>query len=844
MKSLKLTYRLCLNNYQMVAGSFCSYLRNYISTKDLLLIGFIILFACNDWISDFSRRILSFAIILFISIGISTASIITVIQSGTGDYTTIQEAYDNANSGDTILVYPGVYYENVDISNTYKDITLGSLFLTTQNEEFIHSTIIDGNHTGSCLAIRNTLDSEINVVGFTLEHGSGYNNGSGGGIYIKYANPTIKYCLIQYNTATSGAGISMMFSTTTLAGNTIRYNHSYSGAGGINCIYEAIPIFDQNNLNNIYLNYATFASDIATNNYSPPLEIYVDTFSVYNPDYQFIMSIDEMGHPIDDISINILNNKIDLVNSDLFVNPTIGSDSNDGLSFEAPLKTISHALLLIASDSLSSNTIYLSNGTYSPNTNNEKFAFGAKSYVSIQGESMDSTILSADTLSALLTCYPYLKNFSLKNVTLENGYGHSPTAGIYFNLTENVKFNNVILRNCHYSSYPGIRLGNCKSSYFSNFTLTNISGGTAFNVSNNEGGINYLSMINCEVSNCRPDSDPETGRGGGIQIGVPYFSDGSIKGAIINLRLSNNQLYNDEIWGISGAWSGLGVGNNTEVTLINATINGNVTENDDFGAAIVVGGASKLDIYNSIFYGDSIYELGLGTSVASPATTTANVCYSNLEGGESFVNNWYNQYTLNWLEGNINSDPMWDTSSATPYALPWNSPCVDAGVPMYESGMDYPYIKLENEKIVLYKIDGDTLHLPSTDLAGNPRIFNERIDMGAYEFQDTGTRIKELSLHNIKESTIDVYPNPFYTNTYITFKHEEKAYVQAIIYDLAGKPVKKLMDAQVSSGEYTMIWDGDKDLGVQTEPGTYILSISVAGQKIGSAKIVKTKFLK
>lgn len=40
-----------------------------------------------------------------------------VVQDGSGDFTTIQEGVNAAKSGDTLLIYPGVYDENVEIYN-------------------------------------------------------------------------------------------------------------------------------------------------------------------------------------------------------------------------------------------------------------------------------------------------------------------------------------------------------------------------------------------------------------------------------------------------------------------------------------------------------------------------------------------------------------------------------------------------------------------------------------------------------------------------------------------------------------------------------------------------------
>ena len=59
-----------------------------------------------------------------------------------GDYSTIQEAINAAANGDTILISPGIYYENLIFSEN-KVVTLASLFLTTGDHQYIESTIID-----------------------------------------------------------------------------------------------------------------------------------------------------------------------------------------------------------------------------------------------------------------------------------------------------------------------------------------------------------------------------------------------------------------------------------------------------------------------------------------------------------------------------------------------------------------------------------------------------------------------------------------------------------------------------------------------------------------------------
>ena len=100
--------------------------------------------------------------------GPSYSTIITVMQDGSGDHETIQEAILASKHGDTVLVYPGTYYENVDF--TGKNITLASLNIITDEDEYKHNTIIDGNHTGSCIKV-NTNETSPVVHGFTLQNG-------------------------------------------------------------------------------------------------------------------------------------------------------------------------------------------------------------------------------------------------------------------------------------------------------------------------------------------------------------------------------------------------------------------------------------------------------------------------------------------------------------------------------------------------------------------------------------------------------------------------------------------------------------------------------------------------
>ncbi|NLN43471.1 MAG: hypothetical protein GX152_04620 [Methanosarcina sp.] len=62
-----------------------------------------------------------FLILLGTAITQAEAAVITVDSSAGGNYTSIQEAINNAQNGDTILVSPGVYRENAKVN---KELTI------------------------------------------------------------------------------------------------------------------------------------------------------------------------------------------------------------------------------------------------------------------------------------------------------------------------------------------------------------------------------------------------------------------------------------------------------------------------------------------------------------------------------------------------------------------------------------------------------------------------------------------------------------------------------------------------------------------------------------------------
>ena len=148
------------------------------------------------------------------------------------DYPTIQAGINASFDGDTVLVQPGTYVENVNFNG--HNIVLGSLFLTTGDTSYISSTIIDGNSSNWAVSFGNEEDCTAVITGFTIQNGYAY---YGGGIVCGPSNPTISNNIITGNSASMiGGGIYCDNSSPTIINNIISGNQCSEGhekGGGI-----------------------------------------------------------------------------------------------------------------------------------------------------------------------------------------------------------------------------------------------------------------------------------------------------------------------------------------------------------------------------------------------------------------------------------------------------------------------------------------------------------------------------------------------------------------------------------------------------------------------------------
>jgi nitrous oxidase accessory protein len=130
------------------------------------------------------KSILNIFAIFLLMLGIVTtqagAAVITVSSNGGENYSSIQEAVNNAQNGDTILVNPGIYQENVKVN---KEV---SIISNSASETQVNRTYLLGEISNDDVFYVNS--SNVTIDGFYISGGpSGEEGMYEAGIYLEGA---------------------------------------------------------------------------------------------------------------------------------------------------------------------------------------------------------------------------------------------------------------------------------------------------------------------------------------------------------------------------------------------------------------------------------------------------------------------------------------------------------------------------------------------------------------------------------------------------------------------------------------------------------------------------------
>ncbi len=774
---------------------------------------------------DMKGLALSLLLMLCLSLA-ATTRIVDI--NGTGQYTSIQTAVNACAPGDTVLVYPGRYYENLIIQSN--NVNIISLEADSGVIDYIDTTVIDGGLNAQGIRLSpNTQNCYIR--GFSITNSKtaislGENSTS-----------MISNCNLYGNRSANGAGVNVFRCTTQFSGVAIHDNYAINQGGGM-YIYGYMGTvnvsFDPVNRCSIYNNRAGVGQDIVAHSINNDLSIPLEMFTVANPSSYYAAPLLAWGNEFQ-LLIDSNTAYRQEIDSDLYVSPE-GDDANDGLSPATALKTIHTAVYKIASDSLNQRTVHLLPGTYSRTANQQMFPIALKSWVRVMGAGIEETqiIGEPDPVIANQALFVFasldqkyigiegmsittqntnnscaLWGFREDHVMLKNIRMHelSPKnyAIIDISYVTNCDWDDLIIEDFSTTNYGFIRStgywsGAIKNSIFRNagstFMSVDVSASPLIWIEAYES----ITLEHCIFANISMlDDDTQT-----IQIGGSH-SPIEPRYLLSNCLFVNNS-NNERLMILHGQ-------TNPIIDLVNCTFAGQTGQ----GEALMVNGTVKIS--NSIFYNNGYKEIAINPMDGTGIPTTLTLNNNLIRNGYSDI--WQGMgSTVNYSDTNITGNPLFHGSAANSpfYSLSANSPCIDAGTP-----------------------DTTGLSLLPYDLAGNMRIWNDVIDMGCYEFGAPPVGIDDPTAPQLAEGIFATnYPNPFNPETTISFFLPEAGVTELCIYNLKGQMIRRLINAPLGVGTHRLVWNGKDDRNTPVASGVYLYRLQSGKHKF-SGKMVLAK---
>jgi hypothetical protein len=777
----------------------------------------------------------------------------TVLEVGLGQdftYNTIQSAVDAAVDYDTVLVHPGRYIENVEVLE--KSLTLGSLFLTTGDETYIDSTIIDGNDEWRVLYFDHDkflpTFKWFRVSGLSITNGNTLTNHDilsegihvdGGGIaidcysYLQQSFSVISDCKIFSNTSSRGGGITSYDSNITISNCEIFDNNGGIIGGGIYTFGINYQLeLSQAYPSSVYNNSAGKGRDV----YIEPINsnpaylngLYFDKISVAPEGdfshYYYVSDVIEW-----DGELNYNEYVYERIEADLYVAPS-GNDNNTGLSPAQALKTISKASsLLKARGNGDYNIVHVAPGLYSPDTTGEIFPISMDRGTKLVGAGSADTILDGENQICNFFYLEDNSDISVSGFSCKNLYSRAGWAGVVrSNNVEGLTLKDIYAENIHSDTSLSIFYTNdiliediFLKHYNYNGMLFAASQGIIHNVWADSLNVTleiegqptsmpiFIDMGSYQISNIAITNSVIPG-GRAFQYGNALGDDDFV--TINNLLIANCD-YTPLDWNTTTvAFAGEHL---PQIKVNNMTI----VNNTNNWPALVIRGDVK--IRNSILDNPNtpceIYLLR-ASEPPTPGISALDIDYSLVRGGlDALYTDFEDGWTLTWGDNMLDEDPGFaggDETLWSSYFLAEDSPCIDAGIP-----------------------DTTGFYMTAMDLNGCERVYGSAVDLGCFEY---GAPVGNSDNHQIEavKNKIMIYPNPAQLNNGLkgvttiefTLPGAKAKDIKVGVYNIKGQKVRDLKVGQsfynnlkADNPTYSLHWDLKNNRGKNVSSGIYFI---------------------
>jgi len=286
---------------------------------------------------------------------------------------------------------------------------------------------------------------------------------------------------------------------------------------------------------------------------------------------------------------------------------------------------------------------------------------------------------------------------------------------------------------------------------------------------------------------CKFDSNPEF-------IDVIFRENTSSYGAAMNFNDSSNPriiralITDNHSTNSSGAFS---CGYDSHPVIINSTICNNTASTA--GVSYIYG--SHPVFVNTIIWNNTPEAFHF--SDWEEFSNSITIAYSDVQSGMDTITN--SEFaTINWLDGNIDSDPMFIDPENNDYSLNLDSPCIDSGTSFFEWSND-----------ILVDLD-------SEEYSGIAP------DMGVYEYGETEVQEEYININN--SIILSNYPNPFNPQTAIHFETNQSYNdIQLVIFNIKGQIIRNYT---ISNDQSSVIWDGTNKRGNPVSSGVYFYKLT------------------